>query len=377
MATERIYLSPPDVGGLEISRVAAALESGWVAPVGPDLTGFEADVCSFTSTNAAVALASGTAGIQLGLKALGVRAGDAVICPTLTFGATAFAITHAGATPVFIDSEATSWNLDPTILRPLLVRMANEGRLPTAIVTVDLFGRTCDYDKILPLAEEFNVPILVDAAEALGATHDGRPAGSMGDAAIFSFNGNKIITTSGGGMLVSNNPAIVEKVRHWSTQSREDFPWYEHNEIGYNYRMSNILAALGRAQLERLPSIITKLRNITSWYTEHLSAAPEIEVTQDPPWGLSNCWLTTVRFDNALGRDAATRVREALEAENIESRPVWKPMHQQPVFADSEAYLTGVADRIFAEGLCLPSGVALNREDIERITAIILATLRT
>lgn len=377
MTEPRIYLSPPAVGASEVARVVAALESGWVAPVGPELTGFEQDVCELTGVYAAVAMASGTAAIQLGLKALGVSVNDRVICPTLTFGATAFAIMHAGARPVFVDSEPVSWNLDPELLRQVLVDAREVGSLPAAIVSVDLFGRTCDYDAILKVSSEFGVPVLADAAEALGATYRDRPAGSMGNAAVFSFNGNKIITTSGGGMLVSNSPEIVNKVRHWSTQSREDFPWYEHNEIGYNYRMSNVLAALGRAQLERLPSIITKLRNITSWYTEDLSAAPEIEVTQDPPWGLSNCWLTTVRFDNALGRDAATRVREALETENIESRPVWKPMHQQPVFADSEAYLTGVADRIFAEGLCLPSGVALEREDIERITATILATLRT
>lgn len=377
MTEPRIYLSPPAVGASEVARVVAALESGWVAPVGPELTGFEQDVCELTGVYAAVAMASGTAAIQLGLKALGVSVNDRVICPTLTFGATAFAIMHAGARPVFVDSEPVSWNLDPELLRQVLVDAREVGSLPAAIVSVDLFGRTCDYDAILKVSSEFGVPVLADAAEALGATYRDRPAGSMGNAAVFSFNGNKIITTSGGGMLVSNSPEIVNKVRHWSTQSREDFPWYEHNEIGYNYRMSNILAALGRAQLERLPSIITKLRNITSWYTEHLSAAREIEVTQDPPWGLSNCWLTTVRFDNALGRDAATRVREALESANIESRPVWKPMHQQPVFAGTEAHLTGVADRIFAEGLCLPSGVALEREDIERITAIILATLRT
>ena len=299
-----------------------------------------------------------------------------MLCPTLTFGATAFAIRHTQATPVFLDSEAVSWNIDPWLLDEVLRARASQGRLPAAIVTVDLFGRTCDYDSILPVAAEFGVPVLVDAAEALGATYKGQPAGSMGDAAVFSFNGNKIITTSGGGMFVSDRKQLVEKVRHWSTQSREDFPWYEHNEIGYNYRMSNILAALGRAQLERLPTIIEKLRNITSWYTESLSGVPEIQVTQDPPWGRSNCWLTTVRFDRSLGEDAATSVREALEAENIESRPVWKPMHQQPVFAGAEAHLTGVADQIFAEGLCLPSGVALDREDIERITAIILATLR-
>ena len=376
MVSQRIYLSPPNIGAAEIARVSSALESGWVAPVGPELTGFEADVASFVDVDSAVALSSGTAAIQLGLQGLDVKPGSTVLCPTLTFGATAFAIVHAGAIPVFVDSEDVSWNLDPRILRAALVERAATGQLPAAIVTVDLFGRPCDYAPILAAAAEFETPVLIDAAEALGATYRSQPAGSVGDAAIFSFNGNKIITTSGGGMLVSKNSAIVEKVRHWSTQSREDFPWYEHNEIGYNYRMSNILAALGRAQLERLPTIIEKLRNITSWYTESLSGVPEIQVTQDPPWGRSNCWLTTVRFDRALGDDAATRVREALETENIESRPVWKPMHQQPVFTGAEAHLTGVADQIFAEGLCLPSGVALEREDIERITAIILATLR-
>lgn len=377
MTTGRIYLSPPNVGPSEISRVTAALESGWVAPVGPDLTGFEADICEFTGVKTAVALTSGTAGIHLGLKALGVAPGDSVICPTLTFGATAFAITHAGATPVFVDSEATSWNLDPAVLQEVLVRRAKSGRLPAAIVTVDLFGRTCDYDAILNIAAEFGVPVLVDAAEALGATYNGQPAGSMGDAAIFSFNGNKIMTTSGGGMLVGNKPEIVERVRHWSTQSREDFPWYEHEEIGYNYRMSNILAALGRAQLKRLPAMIEKLREITHWYTECLSANDAIAVTQDPPWGRSNCWLTTVRLSPSLGTHAPTLVRETLEAADIESRPIWKPMHQQPVFADAESHLTGVADQIFAEGLCLPSGLALERDDVERVSGIILDTVRS
>ena len=377
MTFGRIYLSPPNVGTAEISRVSAALASGWVAPVGPELEGFEEDIRRFANVNAAVALASGTAALHLGLKALGVSPGDTVLCPTLTFAATPFAIVHSGALPVFIDSEPVSWNIDPRVLRDALAGIRREGNLPKALVTVDLFGRTCDYEAIIEVATEFGVPILVDAAEALGADHNGEPAGSMGDAAVFSFNGNKIMTTSGGGMLVSKSSDLIERVRHWSTQSREDFPWYEHEEIGYNYRMSNILAALGRAQLERLPMMIAKLREITGWYTELLGANGAISVIQDPPWGRSNCWLTTVRFDPSLGVAAATKVREALESANIESRPVWKPMHQQPVFAGTEAHLTGVADQIFAEGLCLPSGVTLDREDIERITAIILATLQT
>lgn len=376
MVPQRIYLSPPFVGATEIARVVAALESGWVAPVGPDLTGFEDDIRGFAQVRAAVALSSGTAGIHLGLKALGVGEHDAVICPTLTFGATAFAIVHAGARPVFVDSEPTSWNIDPEILSEVLKCKARSGELPAAIIAVDLFGRPCDYDAILPIAAEYGIPVLVDAAESLGSTYKGRSTGSMGNAAIFSFNGNKIMTTSGGGILASNDDALVAKVRHWSTQSREDFPWYEHEELGYNYRMSNVLAALGRAQLERLPSMIEKRRWITQSYTEQLAGIEEVAVIQDPPWGKSNSWLTTVRFGRAFGTDSSRAVREALESQNIESRPVWKPMHQQPVFRGAEEHLSGVADQIFAEGLCLPSGVALDPVDIDRISSIVLATLR-
>lgn len=375
MPAKRIYLAPPSVGPKEIARVTAALVSGWVAPVGPELEGFEQDIRTFAGVRSAVALSSGTAAIHLGLKALGVKPGDTVFCPTLTFGATAFAIVHAGAEPAFLDSEPVSWNLDPEVLQSTLRKRARKNELPAAIITVDIFGRTCNYDEILTIATAFDVPVLVDSAESLGALHGDSPAGSMGHAGIYSFNGNKIMTTSGGGMLVSNDEQLVEKVRYWSTQAREELPWYEHNDIGFNYRMSNILAALGRAQLERLPEIVAQRRRVRDWYSLALTEVPVVAVTADPPWGRSNSWLTTVRFDHKFGPYAANRVREALEAENIESRPVWKPMHQQPVFGRHEAHLTGTSDRLFAEGLCLPSGFTLQQVDIERICGTIVGTL--
>ena len=374
-APQRIYLSPPCAGPLEAYALVAALETGWVAPLGPEVDAFEVELAQAAGRAHAVALSSGTAAIHLGLMTLGVSLGDEVVVPTMTFGATAFAVTYTGAAPVFLDIEEHSWNLDPEVLRGFLAQRASAGRLPAAVVTVDVFGRTCDYDAILPLCAEYGVPVLADAAEALGATHGSAPAGSMGAAAVFSFNGNKIITTSGGGVLVTDDPEIARKVRHWATQSREPFPWYEHEEIGFNYRMSNILAALGRAQLSRLPSIVERRRAIRDRYAARLSLVPGVMVMGDPPWGTWNGWLTTVRFDPAVHADAPTRVREALEAENIETRPVWKPMHQQPVFAEAESVLTGVADAVFETGLCLPSGTAMTDDDIDRVLGVMLAEL--
>ena len=371
----RMYLSPPSMSEFEVEAAVTAIRSGWVAPLGPEVDGFEAEICAFTSVPHAVALASGTAAIHLGLKALGVEPGQDVLVPTLTFGATAFAVTYAGAHPVFLDVEETSWNLDPQVLRETLVERARKNGLPAVILPVDLFGRTCDYASIVALAHEFEVPILEDAAEALGASHGSTSAGSFGRAAVFSFNGNKIMTTGGGGMFVTDDKSLADKVRFWSTQSREPLPWYQHEEIGYNYRMSNILAALGRAQLSRLPAMIERRREIRDRYANLFAHVAGVDVLGDPPWGRSNAWLTTVRFDLALHPDAPTRVREALEAENIESRPVWKPMHQQPVFTRSQSYLTGVADAVFAEGLCLPSGVGMTDDDVDRVAGHVLREL--
>ena len=375
LSASRLYLSPPNVTDLEIDAVVSALRSGWVAPLGPEVDAFEGDTASFCGADHAVALSSGTAALHLGLLALGVGPEDEVVVPTMTFGATAFAVTYVGAAPVFLDIEAESWNLDPEVLEAFLVHRASTGHLPAAIITVDVFGRPCDYDRIRQIADRYEVPVLADAAEALGASNGGRPCGSFGHASVISFNGNKIMTTSGGGMLLTDDAAMAEKVRFWATQSRENAPWYEHEEIGYNYRMSNILAALGRAQLSRLTDMIERRRQIRDRYAEHLGSVSGVQVLGDPPWGRSNAWLTTVRFDPSLHPDAPTRIRVLLESENIESRPVWKPMHQQPVFARSESYLTGMADAVFAEGLCLPSGVAMTDDDVDRVAGLVLQGL--
>ena len=362
-----MLLSQAHVTDLEVQALTRAVTSGWVAPLGPEVDGFEQDICGFTGARHALALSSGTAAIHLALLGLDVKPGDEVIVPTLTFGATAFAVTYTGARPIFIDVEEQSWGLDPILLETVLAERSRQGFRVAAIIPVDLLGRPADYDRILPVAAKHGVPVLVDAAESLGATHHDRPAGTMGRAGVYSFNGNKIMTTSGGGMLVSDDGELVEKARFWSTQSREPFPWYEHEEIGYNYRLSNILAALGRAQLARLPEMIERRRQIRRTYAEMLGELKGVVVTPDPPWGTGNSWLTTVTFDREALQGASTRVREALQSQNIESRPIWKPMHHQPVFRDNEAHLTGVADRLFEEGLCLPSGVGLSDADIARV----------
>ena len=374
-ANDRILLSPPHVTESEVESAAAALRSGWAAPLGPEVDQFEAELAEISGRRFAVALSSGTAAIHLALLGIGVGRGDHVVVPTLTFGATAFAVTYIGAVPIFIDSEATSMNLDPEILEKLLKERASSGHLPKAVITVDLFGRTCDYDRILPLCERYGVPVISDSAEALGATHGAKPAGSTGECAVFSFNGNKIITTSGGGMLVTDNSQLAERARFRATQSREPFPWYEHNEIGYNYRMSNILAAIGRAQLARLPDIIDHRRAIREIYSSYLSGIDGVTVAADLPRGRWNGWLTTVRFNGDVWPKASQRVRELLEKHNIESRPIWKPMHQQPVFAGALTVLSGEADRIFEEGLCLPSGTGMQQEQVRRVAELVASEL--
>ncbi|MFZ1363237.1 MAG: aminotransferase class I/II-fold pyridoxal phosphate-dependent enzyme [Candidatus Nanopelagicales bacterium] len=375
MPDSRIYLSPPSVGELEIQRVVAALESGWVAPLGPEVNAFEADLAHAAGVDHAVALSSGTAAIHLALLGMGVKPGDRVYCPTVTFGATAFAITYTGAQPVFIDSEDETWNLSPDMLSEALKKDAAAGKLPKVIISVDLFGRTCDYDQIIPIADEYGIPVLEDAAEALGATHGTNKAGSFGKAAIFSFNGNKIITSSGGGMLVSNDQDLIDHACFRSTQAREQVPWYEHEQIGFNYRMSNILAALGRAQLSRLDEIIENRQRVHDHYQDHLAGVEGVQVVGDPPWGRSNYWITNIRIDSDLHPDGPHRVRDYLESLNIEARNAWKPMHQQPVFAGAEAHLDGTADRIFDEGLCLPSGIELTNDDVDRIAEFVRVEL--
>ncbi len=368
---KRISLSIADTGNLEQEYIQSAMQSGWVTTTGPDVTSFEGEIAALVGRKHAVALSSGTAALHLAFKAFEIGYGDEVVIPTITFGATAFPANYLGAKPVFIDVDSHTLTLDTNLLSEFLKNRKKVGSLPKAIVPVDLYGITCNYEDLMTLSSEYEIPLVCDAAEAVGSKHLDRYAGSIGECSVLSFNGNKIMTSSGGGMFLADNEELAEKVRYWSTQSREKVPWYEHKEIGYNYRLSNILAALGRAQLVRLPQFVEKRRLIRSWYTEFLSGTEGVQVIQDPPWGQSNAWLSVAIFDVHRYPNAPTSVREALERENIESRPIWKPMHRQPVYATSAKVINGVADNAFASGLCLPSGFGLQHEQIERISKVI------
>ena len=373
----RVFLSAPQATERDISAVVGSMKSGWLAPAGPDLVSFEQEMAEFLGVGHTVALSSGTAALHLGLKYLGVQAGDYVLVPTLTFGATAFAVTYLGAIPVFIDVEAESWNLDSELVRDAVISLRASGKRVSAMIPVDLYGTPCNYSELQKVCEELGIPMLEDAAEGLGASFGSSMLGTMGQAGVLSFNGNKLITTTGGGMLVTNDEAFASKVRFWSTQSREDFPWYEHKEIGYNYRLSNVLAALGRSQLRRVPSEVDSRRAIREQYREHFAELPGVSVQSDPSWGRSNAWLSVVRFDDSIYPNAPTRVREFLETHNIESRPIWKPMHQQPVFRENLSFVNGNADSIFDDGLCLPSGTGLTSSDIERVAALVKQCLKS
>lgn len=373
---QRIHLSAPSLTDEDVQSVSAAMRSGWLAPAGPDLTAFEQEMASFVGVGHAVGLQSGTAALHLGLKYLGVKPGDAVLVPTVTFGATAFAVVYLGAEPVFVDVDE-SWNIDPEVAVTAVRALRESGRAVSAVVPVDLYGSPVNFDLLMSAMNEADVPILEDAAEGLGGSNGAAKLGTFGTAAVLSFNGNKIITASGGGMLLTDNFDFAEKVRFWATQSRVALPWYEHEEIGYNYRLSNILAALGRSQLRRVETEVAKRRQIREWYRERLELVEGVKVQGDPPWGQSNAWLTVVRFSPSLYPDAPTRVREFLEADNVESRPVWKPMHRQPVFLANRSFLTGAADALFRDGLCLPSGTALDEDDVDRLSARVIQALRS
>lgn len=370
----RLHLSAPRATEDDIAAVVAAMRSGWLAPTGPDLAEFEADLSTYLGVAHAVGLSSGTSGLQLGLKYLGVRPGDAVLIPTVTFAATAFAATHVAAKPVFVDVDP-SFNLDPNLLASALEALRKSKTRVGAVLPVDLYGTPCDYGSLLPVCDEFGVPILEDAAEGLGAKWGSQHLGGFGRAGVLSFNGNKIITTSGGGMLVTNEEEFAQKVRFWSTQARDDAPWYEHSEIGYNYRLSNLLAALGRSQLKRVDAEVAKRRQIRDWYRSRLQIFDGIAVQSDPSWGKSNAWLTIVRFSEDLHPAAPTRVREFLDSHNIESRPIWKPMHQQPVFRGCKAFLNGHADALFRDGLCLPSGTSMDEAAVDRVSSLVIRAL--
>ncbi len=374
MGPERIYLSAPHATEDDIAAVVQAMKSGWLAPEGPDLEAFESAVADYVGVQHAVALSSGTAALHLALKYVGVQPGDRVIIPTMTFAATAFAATYLGAEPVFVDIDE-SWNMDPELLDRAIREERKAGHRVSAAVPVDLYGTPANYDAIIEVLTEHEVPLVEDAAEGLGGNHGSRMLGSFGKAAALSFNGNKILTTSGGGMVLTDDPDVADRIRFWSTQSRELVPWYEHNEVGFNYRMSNLLAALGRSQLERLPAEVQRRRTLRETYRKELESIPGINIQRDPAWGASNSWLTVATVDLVLHPDAPARIRVALEAENIESRPVWKPMHQQPVFRATHHYLNEVSDQIYASSLCLPSGPKVTTEVTYRLTNVLKTSM--
>ena len=382
---DRLYLSPPHLGRHELNYVHKAIEDNWVAPVGPNLAGFEADICEAVGVPYCVALNSGTAAIHLGLLVLGVGPGDEVLCPSFTFVATANPIRYLGATPVFVDSEPDTWNLCPQRLREAIEDRIAKGKKPKVLLLVHLYGMPAKLPELLALAQEFDIPVLEDAAEALGASWELRPLGGFGRVGVFSFNGNKILTTGGGGALVTHDRALAERVRFLATQAKDDAPHYQHSEVGYNYRLSNILAGIGRGQMGLLPDRVKRRREIFAWYRQHLADLPGLTVALAPEavGSHSNRWLTTILLNPTDAEAHPPRptvtpetLRLHLETRNIESRPLWKPLHLQPLFADAPMYGGAVCADLFDRGLCLPSGTAMTDADLGRVAEAVQEALR-
>ncbi len=369
MKKSKIWLSSPHMGGAEQKYIASAFETNWIAPLGPNVTGFENDIAAYLNNQKHVAaLSSGTAALHLALKLTGIKPGDEVICQSMTFSASANPITYEGGRPVFVDSESDTWNMSPELLEQAIKDRIVKGQKPKAIIPVHLYGMPAKMKEIMAIARHYEIPVIEDAAEALGSRIDNKAAGTFGDYGILSFNGNKIITTSGGGALITNTQEAKEKAIFWATQARDNAPHYQHSEIGYNYRLSNILAGIGRGQMEILDKHIAARRANFDYYKTALQNAP-LQFLQEPSGFFSNRWLTTVLTRSYEDRE---KIRLALANHNIESRPLWKPMHQQPVFKGAPSYLNGISDDLFSRGLCLPSGSNLNEPDRKRITEIIL-----
>ncbi len=366
--SKRIWLSCPHMNGTELKYVNEAFATNWVAPLGPNVDEFEYILAKYCCVDHAVALSSGTAAIHLSLIMLGVKQGDEVIAPSFTFSATVNPIVYQGAIPILIDSEPETWNISPDLLETAIKDRHSKGNKPKAIIPVHLYGMPCNMERIMEIAEHYEIPVIEDAAEALGSRYKGEPLGSFGKMSVLSFNGNKIITTSGGGALVSNDEGLIAKARFLATQARDEAPHYQHSLIGYNYRMSNVLAGIGRGQMEVINQRVNQRRNNFKFYKINLQEYNGITFQEEPDKSyFSNHWLTAILIDPKKTGKTRENIRMALEKHNIEARPLWKPMHLQPVFSNCPAYLNGTSEKLFTDGLCLPSGSNMTDEDRERV----------
>lgn len=377
MSKSRIWLSPPHMGGSELKYIHEAFEGNWIAPLGPNVDTFEKELASYTGIKSAAALSSGTAAIHLALILLGVENGDEVICQSFTFSGSANPIVYQGAVPVFIDSEMDTWNMDPELLETAIKERIQKGKKPKAVIVVHLYGMPAKLNEIKSITDRFEIPLIEDSAEALGSRYYGKHVGNYGIMNILSFNGNKIITTSGGGALLSDNEEFIKQARFLSTQARDNAPHYQHSHIGYNYRMSNVVAGVGRGQMEVIDERVVKKREIFNIYVNFLSTFEGINFAEEQKNSFSNRWLTTITIDSKkLKNTNREDLRMAFEKDNIDARPLWKPMHLQPVFKDAPAYTNSVSESLFNGGLCLPSGTGLSEEDFNRIFKVLGETLK-
>ena len=368
-----ISLSSPDIGTTERDALLAAFDSGWIAPAGPDLDSFESEMAAFTGWPGAVAVSSGTAALHLALLNCGVGPGDQVFVPTFTHVSTVNAVTYCGAEPILVDSTLDTWNLSPDVLDAAVQWSIDGGKRPKAVVMVDLYGQCADADAIRDVCWKHDLAMIEDASQAVGSTYKGRSAGTLGDIGAFSFGTDKIMTTSGGGMVIAPTTALADKVRYFATQARQPVVHYEHTDIGYNYRMSNLLAAVGRVQLQRLPLMIDRRRAINARYVAGLKDIPGLRFMPMPEWSGWNGWLTCVLFEEFDIRD---QVMMQLEADDIETRSLWKPMHTQPIYANATSFLDGTAEYLFEQGLCLPSSSLLSNSQVDEVISRIQQLLR-
>lgn len=365
----KLWLSPPHLNGEEIKYIQEAIATNWVAPLGPNVDAFEKEICDYLGADHAAAVVSGTAAIHLALVILGVKSDDEVLCQSFTFSGSAYPIVYQQATPVFIDSETESWNIDPQLLEQAIKERINKTKKPKALILVHLYGQPAKLDEIIQICNQYEIPVIEDAAEALGSRYKNKPVGTFGYFGILSFNGNKIITTSGGGMLIGSEENI-KQARFLSTQAQDDAPHYEHSQIGYNYRMSNIVAGIGRGQLKTLDQRVEQKRKIFNSYKKEFEQLPGVQFQPEMINTKSNRWLTTLTIDPKLSGTDREKIRQCFVTENIDTRPLWKPMHLQPVFKHAIKYKNGVSEKLFNHGLCLPSGTAMSEDDLNRVIKI-------